>query len=695
MGDRDGWGALEARPAEAGRSEGRPSVRPGRTGPRRILVVDDQAAIHADFDRVLVGEARPASDGRMRDLEAALYSGDITDAVPVTTASFELTHAYSGVDALAAVEAATVQGAPFSVAFVDVRMPPGWDGLETARHLRQAQPDLEVVFCTAYSDRGYEEFRAALGDEGWLVLKKPYDPVEIEQLARCLSAKWTLNGAQRDHHRALEAEVRRRTDALEVSQQALQRANGELEAKLALLKAAHDQIADLAHRDPLTGLPNRRSLDQQLGILVDQAQRQGSVLAVLFVDVDGFRRVNETLGHRRGDEALVEISRRVKQAVRASDCVVRASDETDDVDLSAGHAALDSVIRLGGDEFIVALSTVASVPDAAHVAQRILRNIGETLRLGSEHLQLSASVGVALYPGNGDDAESLLLAADEALRQAKARGGGVLDFAPGEAARPAVDALRLEREIRLAVEQRELELWYQPQVQAEGQGLVGVEALLRWRSPTRGLVSPLDFIPVAERIGAIVPIGEWVLGEALRQAVAWRAQGLELDYVGVNWANRQLQVGSTVACVERALAAAGWPGSRLILELTEDAILDDPERLKATIEGLSALGVRVALDDFGTGYASLSHLLDLPVHHLKIDRRFVRTLPGDQRCWAVARSMLALGSELGAMVVAEGVENEATASLLAEAGCPLLQGYWIAKPMPAADFEAWWAERCP
>ena len=436
--------------------------------------------------------------------------------------------------------------------------------------------------------------------------------------------------------------------------------------------AAEARIHFLSHHDPLTGLPNRGTfLDQAEREFVRAHERQLR-MAMLFVDIDHFKRVNDSLGYAAGDAMLKTVAERITGTLRMS----------------------DRVGRFAGDEFVVLL---AGDPDRAaieEVARKLLLALEEPVQLaGGSTICVTPSIGVALYPEHGTQPAELLKRADTAMTHAKARGRArVLMFEPAMAA-AAYDALLLESDLGEALREGQFELAYQPQVRAGDEALVGLEALVRWRHPQRGWVSPDDFIELAEKRRLMLGIGQWVLAEAIRQAHEWRAAGLFDARVGVNLSSMQFQGAGFVAWIERTLAEVGADPACLELELTERMIMDDLPDGQASLQALRRLGVHVALDDFGTGTTSLAQLKTLQVDRLKIDRSFVRDLPHDAASAAVAQAIIALAVGLKLELVAEGVETAGQWAWLAAHGCPQVQGHLVAQPMGAQQCERWLRER--
>ncbi len=433
------------------------------------------------------------------------------------------------------------------------------------------------------------------------------------------------------------------------------------------IKRSEAELERLAHYDPLTGLPNRTLLASHLAHALDRAVRHGERLAVLMLDLDGFKTVNDSLGHPAGDQLLRLIAERLQAALRNDDIVA----------------------RLGGDEFAVVAEAPPHTEGVGILARKIIDTIGSPVDLDGHSARVSASIGIAFYPDDGATPTALLQAADTAMYAGKQAGRGTYRFHHADMAQAAQRRLALEQGLRQALERHELELWYQPQVDLASGQVKGAEALLRWHDDGRGIVLPAEFIPVAEETGLILPIGHWVLREACRQAQAWLAAGMDVGRIAVNVAGPEIERGDLVATAAAVLAETGLSASRLELEITESSLLGNTEQARTVVDKLSALGVGVAIDDFGTGFSSLAYLKYLSVNRLKIDREFVRDLPADRDDAAITRAVIALGHSLGFAVTAEGVETEAQRAFLAGEGCDAAQGYWYSRPLPANEFAAW------
>lgn len=446
---------------------------------------------------------------------------------------------------------------------------------------------------------------------------------------------------------------------------------------------AQREILRLAYFDSLTGLANRPMLRRHLDRVVDMSRRYRRNAAVLCLDLDRFKNVNDTMGHTAGDELLVAVGKRLRQAMRRSDCLARASTPPE----PAGDS--NALARQGGDEFTIVLSEIRRADDAALVADRILEELSRPFTLGRDQVFVGASIGIAVFPDDGADAEELLKNADAALYHAKEQGRHRHAFFKPSLNEANRRRLELEVALRGALERDELELHYQPKVLLNGRRVVGVEALLRWTHPTKGPLSPAEFIPVAEDSGLIVPIGARVLTLACQQLARWSAAGLCGLTMSVNVAARQFRDEDFVPFVRATLEETGIRPQSLELEITERTLMDDTEVSLRVLGELRALGIRVAIDDFGTGYSSLSYLKRFPIDAIKVDRSFVADIPNDGDSSAIAEAIIAMGNSLDMEVVAEGVETEAQMDFLARSRCPSAQGFLFCRPLPAEEVERW------
>jgi diguanylate cyclase (GGDEF)-like protein len=458
--------------------------------------------------------------------------------------------------------------------------------------------------------------------------------------------------------------------------------NRELEQEIRQRAIAEERTHRLAYYDELTGLPNRSAFQRNLERAMASAERTGSPLAVMLLDLDGFKSVNDTHGHAFGDDLLAEVARRLTACTRHTDHL--------------GRRQGDVVSRLGGDEFTILIQPLTERREAAKVATRVLEMLRNPIVLGDQKIYISASIGVALHPGPADSIDSLLRSADMAMYHAKESGRNSFRFFEESMNDEVQRRTRLANELRQAIEQREFVLYYQPIVAAADGRITGAEALLRWRHPERGVLPPGHFIEVAEDTGLISPIGAWVLDEGSRQLAEWSARGLELGRLSINVSALQLRNGVITEQVSDILRRHPIEPAQLDLEITENAILVDELEADACLGMLKALGVRLTLDDFGTGYSSLSYVRRFSVDALKIDRSFTGDPDTDPEACGIAAAIVSMGRHLGLRTVGEGVETQVEADWLRACGCDELQGFLFARPMPADEFSAFvraWAQR--
>ena len=452
-------------------------------------------------------------------------------------------------------------------------------------------------------------------------------------------------------------------------------------------REAERRIRDLAHYDPVTGLPNRLLLAEQLKQSIDAAVRHRRTLAVLFIDLDHFKRINDTWGHPVGDEVLREVAQRIRSCLRAEDIASRGEPAVD-----GAEDARHTVARLGGDEFVVVLREIRAAEDAALVARRIGIALTAPLTVNATTVYVTASIGISVFPADADAADGLLKHADAAMYEAKAQGRDGFHFYSKAMQGHAYARLRVEAAMRRALDERAFELHYQPRIDLESNLPVGMEALVRWTDPELGEMSPAEFIPVAEETGLIVPLGAWVLETACRQTRLWHDSGFGDLCVSVNVSVVQARHDDLGARVAEVLAATGLAPNRLELELTEGLLMEDTQAHIRLMDALKSLGVRLSIDDFGTGYSSLQYLKRFPIDALKIDRCFVRDLETDRDDDAIVHGTISLAHSLELRVVAEGVETPGQCERLRELRCDEVQGYYFARPLDVEAFSRWLSE---
>lgn len=632
---------------------------------RRILVVDDNAAIHGDFQKIL---APAAADDPIADMAAALFGTPQKPARP--RLAYEVVCASQGQEALKLVNEALEQKRPFQVAFVDIRMPPGWDGIETIEHLWKADPHLQTVICSAYSDYSWDDIYARLGhSDRLLLLKKPFDTAEISQLSAALSEKHRLAIAARSRLDQLDALVRERTAELE-------RANSQLHGEVEQRRAVEERLRHDVLHDRLTGLPNRAMLMDRIEQCIRRRKRDPRYqFALMFMDMDDFKVVNDSLGHEVGDHLLVGIATRLSGAVRAADVSVRLCD--------------DVTSRLGGDEFVILLDGISQRQDALDVACRIEEVMTVPFALGGHEVVAHLSIGIAFGHEEYQRAADILRDADTAVYRAKRLGKHRYAVFDAQMHSEARERLELESDLRRAIGTGQFLLHYQPIVSLSHGNIVGFEALMRWNHPGRGMVTPDSFIAIAESSGLIVPMGMETFRQACRQISEWRRRLADFPvyrnlWVSINLAARQLHLANLATQMDEVLAEFRLDRGAVNLEITENVVMQHGDVGIETLKHLRQHKYCLSLDDFGTGYSSLSHLHQMPVNCVKIDQSFIRKIDVDNRAYsATVQAIVNLAHNCGMTVVGEGIETIPQLVQLQTIDCDLAQGYWFSRPVPA------------
>ncbi|SMB26556.1 Diguanylate cyclase (GGDEF) domain-containing protein [Sterolibacterium denitrificans] len=457
-------------------------------------------------------------------------------------------------------------------------------------------------------------------------------------------------------HDELEQRVIERTSELA-------RTNTQLQAEIYERLQAEQRIWHIAHHDALTGLPNRSLLLDRLDQALTQAARSQQRVAIMFLDLDRFKSINDTLGHHVGDMLLKHVAERLRESVRA----------------------VDTVSRLGGDEFVVVLHEIQTTEDAVMVAEKILSTLATAVAIEGHILYATPSIGISIYPDDGSETYALMKNADTAMYHAKENGRNTFQLFTSQMNDETNRIFTLEQRLRHALEQKHFVLYYQPLFDHGNDSVCGMEALVRWNDPEHGLIPPQEFIPVAEEIGLILPLGEWILREACRQSMAWQKQGLPALRISVNLSARQFRQKGLISMVQGILEETGMSANLLELEITESSLMHDADETLVKLRQLTEMGITLAIDDFGTGYSSLSYLKKFSVSRLKIDRDFVRDLCDDQDDAAIVSTIVAMASHLGLHTMAEGVETDAQLQALLDVGCRQFQGNLFSQPLPAAE----------
>ena len=527
---------------------------------------------------------------------------------------FELTQATSLNEAL------TLLGkSPFDILLLDLDLPHSL-GLDTLRQLHQAFPSSAILILSGLEDEA-------------------------------LAVQAVQNGAQ---------------DYLikgQVNSQALSRA-----IRYAVERhRVHEQVAYQAHYDHLTGLANRGLFHERLHYALARCNRNDTAIALLFLDLDQFKAINDTFGHAYGDIVLKTVANRLKKCIRE----------------------VDTGVRMGGDEFAILLDEISSVENVSVIAQRLIDLVAQPMMIQDHELHITCSIGATIYPWDCATAQDLLKHSDTAMYRAKAQGGNNIQFYTAGMQTSPLDGNTIDIELRRALTKGEFLLHYQPQMDLRTKQIIGMEALLRWQHPYQGMVGPMDFIPKAEETGLIVPIGEWVLQTASLQLKKWESEGRPITPVSVNLSARQVHQRNLPASIESILHATQLDPQYLQVELTESYVINESPSTLSTLQELKAMGVKIYIDDFGVGYASLRYLKAFPLDGLKLDQSLLYDIETDANNAAIVKAIIALSNTLGLTIIAEGVETEVQANLLSEYGCDVIQGYWLTPPIPAHESSRW------
>jgi diguanylate cyclase len=622
----------------------------------RVLVIDDTESIHQDFRKILAAR----SDAALDDDEAAIF-GEPSAQTARKSQAFEIDSAMQGQEGFEMVRSAVESGRPYAVAFVDMRMPPGWDGLKTIEHLWKIDPSLQVVICSAYSDHSWHQIIDRIGmSDRLLILKKPFDAAEVSQLAIALAQKW----------------------------QATRQAMVKLDELESLVQSRTLELRHAATHDRLTGLPNRAGLGERLTAMLAQQKRQPRGYAVLFLDFDRFKIINDSLGHEVGDGLLVGIAQRLREALDK----LHPGCGPDD---SRNGEVSWIASRLGGDEFVVLIEGLPGIDGATQLADALLRDLRPSFNVLGHEVYVTASIGITSSDIGYDAPAPILRDADAAMYRAKMSGRDCWSVFDSSMHQQLMARMQTEVDLRRAVERNEFRLVYQPIVAIDTGILVGAEALLRWDHPTRGTVGPNEFIPLLEEMGIIIPVGQWVIQTALNQLRTWSdANGGKAPlYLAVNISKRQLLIPGLVEQIAQMLEQTGVPPKNLKLEVTESMVMEKAEIITPVLRKLRELGLSLAMDDFGTGHSSLNCLHRFPIQTLKIDRAFVSNLGRSMQYTAVIQAIVTLAKNLGMDIVVEGVETPGQLAQVQEMECDYGQGYLFSKPVSPEDLIAMLSKR--
>ncbi|MBS0271850.1 MAG: EAL domain-containing protein [Proteobacteria bacterium] len=725
----------------------------------KIIIIDDNTAIHQDFVKILT----PIEQTSHLDILKEKVFGD-KNKMNISLPRFQIDTATQGQEGVEKIKLALDSKNPYALAFVDIRMPPGWDGIETIKHIWKIDPNIQVVICTAFSDYTWEETIEQLGmSDNLLILKKPFDNTAVRQLAAALTRKWELMREVKEHEAFLEKNIEERTtslrQSLSVTRSTLESSTDgivvvDTEGKIidynnrfvdlwkipdSIIKTKdynivleymlgqvndskgyiekskiiqqHPEEIDIfqvnfkdnrifeqytqpqkidqktigrvwsfhdvtkrrllekkleiqATHDHLTGLPNRALLFDRIQHAISEAKRNDNIMGVLYFDLDRFKLVNDSLSHKIGDQLLQAVAKRLITCIRAE----------------------DTIARQGGDEFVMVANTLKKEKEVGRVAKKLLSAFKKPFKLAKRDIIIGASAGIALYPRDGKTPEVLLRNADLAMYRAKGLGGNQFHFYSSDLNDEALQRLERESELRQAIENNEFYLCYQPEFNINNNEIIAIEALIRWNHPKYGVLLPMDFIPIAEETGLIIPIGEWVLREACKQNKLWQESGVATFQIGVNVASQQLKYSKFTNAVKKILKETGLDPKYLELEITENVIIANPEVIHM-INALSKLGVKIALDDFGTGNSTLSSLTKVHVDRLKIDRSFIQNISIDNSDEVIIQAIIDLSHSLNYEVLAEGVETQKQLDFLKHKKCEVIQGFYFGPPMENKELE--------
>lgn len=728
--------------------------------PLKIIIIDDNPDIHRDFIKIL----KISKDANsLTDLDETLFGEPSIKNDKNGLPAFDIDTASQGEEGIQKIKKALEEGHPYALAFIDVRMPPGIDGIQTIKKIWEFEHEIQVVICTAYSDYSWEETVKTLGvNDNLLILKKPFDVTSVRQLASALTQKWLISKDTKKHTESLNQLVDERTNSLNQSL-ALLRATIESSSdgilvlnlqgnvidynkqfvvqfnidanslkknkqtyllnhmleqmrepkkymklyhtnlktpdstSIHIIRFKNDRVfecyskphrigADIVGRvwsfheiteqvllkdkleyqathDALTGLPNRSLLLDRMEQGIENAVRNKTKLAVLFLDLDRFKFVNDSLGHDFGDQLLCNISKKLQSLVRK----------------------MDTVARLGGDEFVLMLPFSGSNERIIVIVNKILQLFKNPFILSQHKIKITTSIGISIYPIDGTTVNTLINHADLAMYQAKLHGANQCAFYTEKLNETSEHQIQIEMGLQRALDNNEFFLFYQPQFDIKNQKLISLEALLRWNDPDKGLIMPKEFIPIAEQSGLIIPIGEWVIREACQQVIRWHQAGLPFVKVAVNVATKQLRHYNFPNTVKQILDEIHLEPQYLEIEITENVIVDN--EVQKTVIKLKEIGCAIVLDDFGTGSSSLNSLKQLHIDRLKIDQSFVQNITKSRGDEAIIESIIAISHIMNFKVIAEGIETENQIDFLRKKHCDVIQGFLWSKPLPAEELE--------
>ncbi|SIN80168.1 EAL domain-containing protein [Halodesulfovibrio marinisediminis] len=604
----------------------------------KILVADDEPDI-LDSYRLILAPNTHSTSSAVNNLKNKLFGSSSGTPSCQPEPSFDVVYTPSAKKAVQAVQESIEVNAPFAIAFIDMRMPPGPNGAWAASQIRALDPQIEIVISTAYTDFTPEELSTLVPPAGKMFyLQKPFHPYEVRQLALALGHKWQ----------------------------------------------AEKEITQVAYHDNLTGLPNRAYFLSEIKKAVSFARMHKEMLALLFIDLDKFKRINDALGHDAGDELLCSVAEKIKNCLRSSDTVSRFGEE---------GVASTTIARLGGDEFTVLLTNLKHQDNAFSVARRIQEELAKPIDIANHQLIITPSIGISLYPKDSRDNLALLKHADLAMYFAKNKGRNNIQFYENSMDEKAMLRLDLESELRLAIDRNELSLNFQPQISLTTREVTGLEALLYWESSSLGIIPSNEFIPVAEESGLIIPIGEWGLQTACQQVKNWIDAGINIERISIPISDMQFTKTNFSRTVSTILAETQLSPSVLELEILESSLAKDIDMTSNTLNELKALGLKIAVNNFGTGYSLLNYLEQFPIDRLKINKTYVKALTRNPEDQIIITAILEMGKRKNIKVTAKGVETSEQLQLLQRKECSEGQGRYFHQPMNVEETEKFMLEQ--
>jgi len=727
----------------------------------RVLIIDDNKEIHKDFHKILTADTSNKSN---LETISKQFFGEANEQSNVNAKAsqlpiLELISAYQGKESLEIVEQAQAKKNPFALAFVDIRMPPGWDGIETIEHIWQVDPDIQMVICTAYSDISWEEMTKRLPkSENLLILKKPFDNVEIRQLVAALTKKWKIQKELKHYISHLEEIVELRTKnlaqtlsleyailestadgilAVDLNHKIIEYNNKyttmwnipnlitplkkddeindfiveqlkDPEEYLAKIRQLYErpeatsldeillkdgqvferysqpfyiqeklggrvwsfrniteqrriqkELAAQATHDKLTGIPNRTLILDRIQQAISQANREKTVVGVLFLDLDGFKLINDNFGHQKGDAVLQIIAERLVKNSRGK----------------------DSVGRLGGDEFVMVLE-LSKEENILTPTKKILEVITQPINIDKEEFHLSVSIGISFYPKDGNNSEILLKNADIAMYQAKERGKNNFQLYSEEMNQRIVQRLTIENNLTHALKNKELMLYYQPLFDLQSGKIISLEALVRWNHPKLGIILPEEFIPIAENTGLIIPMGEWILWTACKQNKEWQNQGISPIPISINMTDKQIKQTNLIEMVQRILEEVQLAPQYLEIQIPEKILKEQsPQEAIRKLSQLRKMGIKLSLVNFGRSMKELNHIREYPFDFLKVDSEFVCEVGNDEHYSTVTAAIISMAKNLHLQIIAEGIETEGQLKKLKSDYQETMRGYYASKSL--------------